>query len=373
MCAGASLVAASFALGGTSAGQISFDGTWEGSSPTSAWTGIKVSYGGGSYSFLKDPARRGTVARVTLPAEGQAAIEAIHHRPLRLGETTVYGLAFEFPNDWNVPTEDWGCLIAQLGYPSLKYTNIGLGVGHNYLGLEMHTGFINWHGKTPSADNDATFDLYRPYRDPAGFVIPPKRFATGVWHLLVIEIKWATDRSGSLRAWHQVQGDRTWTKTVDFRGIPTMQWGVGIGGTYMGSDGKEQDGTQKHVSDKVGAYRYDGSNPFTYFNDGMVIGLDADTVAARLQGAPFRPVVLRPLPTPVVLGRQYRARFDANGGVLPLQWSVTRGTLPPGLSLKRDGVVTGRAKAVGTWPVTVSVQDALGARSSRAVTLRVVR
>ncbi len=364
---------ASSALGGTPAGQISFDGTWEGSSPTSAWTGVKVSFGGGSFSFLKDPGRRGTVARVTLPANGTAAIEAIHHRPLLLGETTVYGLAFKFPKGWQLPTKDWGCLIAQLGYPLLKYTNIGLGVGADYVGLEMHTGFINWNGRTPSADNPATFDLYRPSRDPAGFVIPPNRFATGVWHLVLLEVTWSMTETGSLRAWHQVQGEKTWTKTVEFRNIPTMQWGIGITGAIMSIDGIDGGGKPRKVSDKVGAYRYEGPNAVTYLNDGLLIGTTPNVVAPRLQGTPFSPVVLRSRPRAAVLGRPYRARLLETGGVAPLSWSVA-GAFPPGLRLTgADGVIAGSARKAGSWRVTVTVRDALGAQSSRPATLRVRR
>jgi Polysaccharide lyase/Putative Ig domain len=373
--AAAWLVAASLPFAKSSDGEIVFDGTWEGADPASAWREIHVSYGGGTYEFVKDSQRRGTVARVTLPSGGDAAIEAIHHSPLNLGRTTVYGLAFKFPRDWRVPSEGWGCLIAQLGYPLLKYTNIGLGVGRDYVGLEMHTGRIDWHGRTPSAQAPATFDLYRRYTDPKNYIIPRSRFKTGVWHLLVIQIKWATDSSGSLRAWHQMQGEVNWTETIDFEHIPTMQWGYGITGAYMSSVGKDAQGEPREVSDKVGAYRYDGSTPFKVFNDGLLIGTQTDAVAARLRGTSFTPVVRRSPVGTIVSGHPYRASLVASGGVRPLTWSITRGSLPPGLRFSaRNGTVSGRTSArPGRWRVVFSVRDARGVRAVRAVTLRVVR
>jgi hypothetical protein len=368
-------VAASLSSATPRVGDIVFDGTWEGASPASPWREIHVSYGGGAYDFVKDPQRKGTIARVTLPSSGSAAIEAIHHSPLNLGSTTVYGLAFKFPRDWQVPSDDWGCLIAQLGYPLLKYTNIGLGVGADYVGLEMHTGFINWHGRKPSADAPATFDLYRRYTDPSNYVIPRSRFKTGVWHLLVIEVKWAMDRSGSLRVWHQVQGETAWTQTVDFEHIPTMQWGYGITGAYMSIDGKDAQGEPREVSDKVGAYRYEGSTPVTVYNDGLLIGTTPEAVVLRLDGGPFAPVVRRTPLRPIVSGRSYRASLVVAGGVQPLRWSIARGALPSGLRLSaRSGVVSGSTTArAGRWPIVFTAQDARGARASRAVILRVVR
>jgi hypothetical protein len=371
-CAGVCLLAASFSSAASRAGEIVFDGTWETANPASPWREIHTSYGGGAYNFVKDPPRKGTVAVVTLPPNGDAAIEAIHHSPFIVGSTTVYGLAFKFPRDWQVPSDDWGCLIAQFGYPLLKYTNIALGVGANYVGLEMHTGSIDWHGRKPSAEAPATFDLYRRYTSPGNYVIPPSRFKTGVWHLLVIEIKWATDRTGSLRAWHQIEGETSWTETVDFEQIPTMQWGNGISGGYMGRDGKDENGEPKVVSDKVGAYRYEGDQPFVVYNDGLLIGTDAGTIAQRIQGTSFQPVVRRLRPSPIVVGRLYSTPLTARGGVLPLRWSVTRGALPPGIRLAPNkGIVAGRAKQAGKWRVVLTAQDALGGRSSRAVTLRV--
>jgi Putative Ig domain len=48
----------------------------------------------------------------------------------------------------------------------------------------------------------------------------------------------------------------------------------------------------------------------------------------------------------------------ATGGVTPYSWSVTSGSLPPGLSLSTGGVISGTPTAYGTFSFTVTVTDA---------------
>jgi hypothetical protein len=49
--------------------------------------------------------------------------------------------------------------------------------------------------------------------------------------------------------------------------------------------------------------------------------------------------------------------FNANGGYLPLQWSITAGNLPPGLTLGNDGSLSGTPTSTGTFTFTVTVTD----------------
>lgn len=49
--------------------------------------------------------------------------------------------------------------------------------------------------------------------------------------------------------------------------------------------------------------------------------------------------------------------FSATGGCQPLQWSVTQGTLPPGLMLVTDGVLFGTPTVSGTFTFTVKIED----------------
>ena len=72
------------------------------------------------------------------------------------------------------------------------------------------------------------------------------------------------------------------------------------------------------------------------------------------------------------VGVAYSTQFDVTGGALPLTWSITAGSLPPGLTLNTaTGVVSGTPSVAGSSPFTISVSDANGQTASKAVTLAV--
>jgi hypothetical protein len=53
----------------------------------------------------------------------------------------------------------------------------------------------------------------------------------------------------------------------------------------------------------------------------------------------------------------YSATLSAAGGNPPYKWSLASGSLPPGLKLTSKGVISGKAKADGTYSFTVQVVD----------------
>ncbi len=65
----------------------------------------------------------------------------------------------------------------------------------------------------------------------------------------------------------------------------------------------------------------------------------------------------------------YRAVLAVSGGVPPLTWSLTSGTLPSGLTLGSDGVLSGIPATGGTLALTVRVVDSTSDQTSRALTL----
>lgn len=58
--------------------------------------------------------------------------------------------------------------------------------------------------------------------------------------------------------------------------------------------------------------------------------------------------------------KEYAYTLQASGGIKPYTWTIASGTLPGGLSLSADGVLSGTADAVSedtTYPVAVQVSD----------------
>ena len=87
--------------------------------------------------------------------------------------------------------------------------------------------------------------------------------------------------------------------------------------------------------------------------------------------------IATPVLTTPVVGTEYTAALSATGGIQPHTWEVAAGSLPEGLALGIDGVISG-------WPVTYNsstdftdnftfvaqVTDAIGAIASKQITLQ---
>ena len=68
----------------------------------------------------------------------------------------------------------------------------------------------------------------------------------------------------------------------------------------------------------------------------------------------------------------YNAMLAATGGTAPYSWSVTSGTLPKGLSLSSDGVVSGTPTSAGSSTVTIQVTDTGSIAGKGALTAAIV-
>ncbi len=71
-------------------------------------------------------------------------------------------------------------------------------------------------------------------------------------------------------------------------------------------------------------------------------------------------------------GQGYASSLTATGGDPLYTWTLSSGSLPPGLSLdSSSGAIAGTPTAAGRWPFTVRVEDAVGntAQSGRAITV----
>jgi large repetitive protein len=72
------------------------------------------------------------------------------------------------------------------------------------------------------------------------------------------------------------------------------------------------------------------------------------------------------------LATRYQAKLATMGGVQPVQWSVVRGKLPPGLKLSpTTGTISGVPSQSGSFRVTLAARDALGAKSQTTFVLLV--
>ena len=69
------------------------------------------------------------------------------------------------------------------------------------------------------------------------------------------------------------------------------------------------------------------------------------------------------------MGQPYTQTLTASGGVGALTWTVTGGSLPAGLSLSPDGIISGTPTAAGTANFTVRVADSLGQSDTQALSI----
>ena len=57
------------------------------------------------------------------------------------------------------------------------------------------------------------------------------------------------------------------------------------------------------------------------------------------------------------LAHAYRVRLEATGGVPPLHWSLSAGSLPDGLELEDSGIISGTATRIGNFRFSLTVTD----------------
>jgi large repetitive protein len=70
------------------------------------------------------------------------------------------------------------------------------------------------------------------------------------------------------------------------------------------------------------------------------------------------------------VGKAFRAQIATVGGVAPKQWTIIRGKLPTGVKFaKKLGLFLGIPKKAGNYKLALQVVDALGAKSTRNVTI----
>jgi Putative Ig domain len=76
-------------------------------------------------------------------------------------------------------------------------------------------------------------------------------------------------------------------------------------------------------------------------------------------------------PPAATLATPYSYTLTATGGTTPYAWSVNAGSLPPGITLSSDGVLSGTPTLAGSYPFTVNVIDANKGIATTSITLTV--
>ena len=94
--------------------------------------------------------------------------------------------------------------------------------------------------------------------------------------------------------------------------------------------------------------------------DGVSVGAPGSGSAgraARTAAAPLLITTSSPLPS-AELANPFYVLLDATGGTPPYRWSLSSGSLPPGLNLSStDGVINGTPTARGSFNFTIRVSD----------------
>jgi large repetitive protein len=85
------------------------------------------------------------------------------------------------------------------------------------------------------------------------------------------------------------------------------------------------------------------------------------------------PALLFPAPPGGEVGVAYSDQLTVTGGTSPFTWSVSAGSLPPGLTLGAStGLLSGTPTAAGSYSFTVQVTDHAGLTSTEPVSLTVI-
>jgi large repetitive protein len=143
-------------------------------------------------------------------------------------------------------------------------------------------------------------------------------------------------------------------------GVGVLAWTLSAGmlpaGLRLGADGSIL-GAPKGA----GTYRFTATATDVHGRAASFAG--RITVAPRLRVRTQQVRVAR-------VGRIYRARLAATGGVVPQVWMVKRGRLPRGIRLDSGvGVLAGTPERAGTHRVTVEVRDSLKVKATKTFTI----
>jgi hypothetical protein len=146
-------------------------------------------------------------------------------------------------------------------------------------------------------------------------------------------------------------------------GSGTYTWTVAAGSLPAGF-ALAADGTVAGTARTAGSYRAtlrltdsEGRTADYAANFGVAARLAVGTLALR----------------PGKVGRLYRSRVSATGGIAPKTWRIVRGPLPKGIRFDRTlGVLSGTPTKAGTYRVTFQVKDGLKVVATKTLRIDVL-
>src|SRR5258708_891038 len=137
-------------------------------------------------------------------------------------------------------------------------------------------------------------------------------------------------------------------------GLATVTWAI-TSGALPGGLTLSSDGTLSGTPTAVGPFAF----TVTATDSAQTPGTASQPFSVTIDTP--APLLIDPGQTPPagVHGTPYGIALTATGGYLPLSWTVTAGTLPPGLTLNSDGSLVGAPTAASSTPFafTVTVTD----------------
>jgi len=150
-------------------------------------------------------------------------------------------------------------------------------------------------------------------------------------------------------------------------------------GVTWGSDAPPNPGTFTQVSVFQATYTAPAhvAAKFTVTITAQSIAIPAETNSVTITVNPPQPLKITTTTLPnAVVGAAYPAgtQLQATGGVTPYTWSITAGSLPPGMALAADGTISSTPVPTtrGTYNFTVQVADSDSPQSTKTASLSII-
>ena len=197
----------------------------------------------GNLHVVDDPAGTGRHSgRFDLPASGASnACELLRGRTIGMDDEW-YSMEVRFPGDWREPSSvNWGMSLAQFNFEGIWGSPVGLVAHANHVDLTLNAGLCTALSQgNPSCQYSSGIGGNVPSQS----IVSSSDFSTGVWHQLLIHVRWTNGDNGVVEGYHRLRGQRAWTRTLRFSGYPTLQRTSTFTPTAIDP-----------TTDKIGAYR----------------------------------------------------------------------------------------------------------------------